>query len=70
MNGFDGLVTRTPPVVETADPPAEWVSRTRALIAEFYPQAKWATLVVNLGPGLPSVSLPVIPQPAVTSSAV
>lgn len=44
--------------------PAEWVRRTQDLLAEMYPGALWATLVVNLGDDRPPSQIVVIPSAA------
>lgn len=55
------------------DPPsdgvAEWVEATKELLSRFYPQARWASLVVNLGDALPYTTVVVIPKPSAAASS-
>jgi hypothetical protein len=39
----------------------QWLQESREVVSVLYPQARWASLVVNLGDGVPSAVLVVIP---------
>lgn len=39
----------------------QWLQESREVVHQLYPQARWASLVINLGDGVPSSVLVVIP---------